>query len=584
MTVPRVLLVWSVTIVCWSASLQARGHGAVPAAGRSSSSASPSAFAKASPDKQPPPRLVIVDDESELEAALAARTPPRDVAVRVTGVSLPDADPAKARLLIFADIANAPRTGALASVAYVLEDERGQVRARGLRRGELRTTPAGSLAFLEVVLLPPGAYRLKLAAMRNNKVGAAQADLTVRVQSAATFRFGDLVVGESVSDDIGSNLSFDRLIRGDRLVASLPFAATGTSSVADLAISVEVAKNAAGAAMISGPAAALSGQETVRVAQAVLDVRALPAGDYVARAVVSVAGKETCRSMAPFTRGQPAAGSAPAPASGTPAGPRSRGVPAPPVPGAGFHAEDVLEAAVLRPFLDELAARASDRAKPAIDRAKAGRFIDAAQAAASGAGDPNDPVTPFLQGLSLLSQKQLQAASDAFRETLRAAPDFFVGAFYIGACYAAGGRDPQAVNAWQTSLVGLDQYPIVFRLLGDALTRMGQADRALEILDEAREKWPADQAIRLHTARAALEAKRYDRVFALVDESMPRQPAADLLFTGMQAAFEQASERTEAPGDEMMVRLRRYRDAYAAAGGTQQALVAEWIAALERKK
>jgi tetratricopeptide (TPR) repeat protein len=237
---------------------------------------------------------------------------------------------------------------------------------------------------------------------------------------------------------------------------------------------------------------------------------------------------------------------------------------------------------VLRPFLDELASRAPDRAKPAIDQAKAGHFTEAAQAAAS--ADPNGAAKPFLQGLSLLSQKQLQAASDAFRETLRAAPDFFVGAFYIGACYAAGGRDPQAVNAWQTSLVGLEQFPVVFRLLAEAMVRMGQPDRALETLDEAIAKWPGDADMRLRTARAALDAKRYDRVFTLVDEAGTGRSSPDLLLAGIQAVYEQASLQAGAPGGEAMGRARRYRDAYAAAGGTRQALVAEWVAVLERKK
>jgi predicted Zn-dependent protease len=316
------------------------------------------------------------------------------------------------------------------------------------------------------------------------------------------------------------------------------------------------------------------------MAQGVLDLRALPAGDYVVRANVSVGGREAARFTAPFTRERAAAAaiasSSPPPAAARPPGTRSA------VPGNAFRSEDVLDRAVLGPFLDELALRVSDRAKPAIEEAKAGRFSEAARSAA--AADPEGPAKPFLQGLSLFSQGQLQSASEAFRDTLRAAPDYFVGAFYIGACYAAGGRDSQAVNAWQTSLVGLEGHPIVFRLLADALTRMGQPERAVEALEEALAKWPDDADVRLRAARAALEARRYDRVFALVDGGLERQPPADLLLAGVRAVFEQVSQRAEAAGDESIARARRYREAYAAAGGTQQALVSEWLAAIERKK
>jgi predicted Zn-dependent protease len=112
---------------------------------------------------------------------------------------------------------------------------------------------------------------------------------------------------------------------------------------------------------------------------------------------------------------------------------------------------------------------------------------------------------------------------------------------------------------------------------------MGQPGRALETLEEAVVKWPDDAAVRLRTARAALDAKRYERVFALVDGAAAARPDPDLVFTGMQAVYEQANQRPGAAGDELVTRARRYRDAYVAAGGTQQALVAEWVAAIERK-
>jgi len=286
---------------------------------------------------------------------------------------------------------------------------------------------------------------------------------------------------------------------------------------------------------------------------------------------------------APFTReGAAAATPAPSIPAAAPTAARPRPGSPPPVPGNAFRPEEVLDPVVLRPFLDELALRAPDRAKPAIEQAKAGRFGEAASTAA--VADPNGPAKPFLQGLSLFSQKQLQAASESFRETLRAAPDYFVGAFYIGACYAAGGRDPQAVNAWQTSLVGLEHYPIVFRLLADAQTRMGRPDRALETIEEALAKWPGDGDVRLRAARAALDARQFDRVFTVVDEGLKGHAAPDLLLAGIQAAYEQVGQRSEPPAGEQVARARRYRDAYVAAGGSQQALVAEWLGAIERKR
>jgi tetratricopeptide (TPR) repeat protein len=346
-------------------------------------------------------------------------------------------------------------------------------------------------------------------------------------------------------------------------------------------MTLELATDGSGAALLAAPIPLIAGQGSGRLAQGVVDVRVLPSGNYVARVSIASAGGEAVRLVAPFSldrsstpAARDAGRDAPAPAAAPPGAT---------VAGAAtaFRLEEVLGAAVVAPFLDDLAPR-SKAAAAAFDHARAGRFADAAGASSS--LEPRDPARPFFEGLSLLSRNQLQAASEAFRETLRAAPDYFVGAFYIGACYAAGGRDTQAVSAWQTSLVGLDQYPIVFRLIAEALLRMRQADRAVEILAEASAKWPDDAELRLRLARAALEGRKYDRVTALADAALPRSPAdPELLFVGMQAIFEQVTQGPGAAQPEDLARLHRYRDAYVSAGGSRQSLVSEWVAAVEKK-
>jgi tetratricopeptide (TPR) repeat protein len=500
-----------------------------------------------------------VDDAAELDGALSARTPPRDVPVRVTAFVLPDEDPAKVSVLVVAEVGVHQERSALASIAVELLDAHGQRRAYALRRLELAPLPSGALAFRDTLTVEPGAYRLRVAALRNSAVGTAEATVGARFQGAGTVRAGDLLIGDLAGDHVAADAGVDRRVGGIRLVASLPL------GVPDLMVTVAVAKDAQASALLSGPAPLLPpGEGRTRIAQAVLDARLLPSGAYLATATVNVAGKEVVRVTAPFAVER---------SSGSIA---SAGLAVP------FSLDEVLEPGVVGPFLDELESRASQRARGAIGQAKAGHFVEAADSVPP--GDSDDPARPFLLGLSLISRKQLQAASDAFREALRAAPDFFVGAFYIGACYAAGGRDPQAVNAWQTSLVGLDDYPVVFRLLGDALSRMGRPDRAVETLDEALSKWPDDRVIRLRLAKAALDARRYDRVFEVVDGGLARAGASpDLLLAGMQAIVERVTRTTDSGQDDPLVRLRRYRDAYVAAGGQQQPLVAEWVAAVEKK-
>ncbi|HEY3381201.1 MAG TPA: tetratricopeptide repeat protein [Vicinamibacterales bacterium] len=523
---------------------------------------------------QQPPRIVLVDDTTELDAALTSRMPPRDVPIRIAAFTLPADDSAAVRLLILAELDASQATGSrLASVAFALDDERGQRRAHALRRLELRQTASGTLAFADVVTVPPGAYRLRLAMLRNSRVGTADAKVAARLQTAASCRFGDVLIGETAGADAPIAMTTDQRVRGGTLVASLPIGFDGEPP-SDVAIGVEIAKDRSGAAIVSMPMPLAFGAGNSRLAQAVLDARLLPAGEYTARVGVSVGGREAAQLVAPFSLeradGALSPGPRPGPASGAAAA------------APAFRPDEVLDPAVLGPFLDDLAMRAPGHVRPAIEQAKAGRFVEAA--AMLTARDPKDPAGPFLHGLSLFSQKQLQPASEDFRLALRASPEFFVGAFFIGACYAAGGRDPQAINAWQTSLVGLDQYPVVYRLLAEAMTRLGQTNRVLDTLEEALSKWPDNRPIRLRLAVAALEGRYYDRVLEYVDAGIARPPAdTDLLFVGMQAIFERVTQRDPARASDSLARLRRYRDAYVESGGSRQSLVAEWVIAVEKK-
>ena len=157
-----------------------------------------------------------------------------------------------------------------------------------------------------------------------------------------------------------------------------------------------------------------------------------------------------------------------------------------------------------------------------------------------------------------------------------------MGAFYIGACYAAGGMDDGAVNAWQTSLIGLAQHPAVYRLLADGLIRMGQPERARAIVQEAAEKWPDDERLLAQAMRVNLEAGRYEQALDAADRILDREPSdTATLFLAMRSVFQAALDGKDLRAAGLMPKLERYQELYVAAGGAQQALVAEWVAYLK---
>ena len=85
----------------------------------------------------------------------------------------------------------------------------------------------------------------------------------------------------------------------------------------------------------------------------------------------------------------------------------------------------------------------------------------------------------------------LESAAAAFRTAIKIASDFPPAAVYLGACYAAGGRDREAAGAWQLVLALGQEDAVVYRLTADALLRLGDAAAADDVLKDAVRAFPA---------------------------------------------------------------------------------------------
>ncbi|MCA1561266.1 MAG: hypothetical protein LC804_13730, partial [Acidobacteria bacterium] len=214
--------------------------------------------------------------------------------------------------------------------------------------------------------------------------------------------------------------------------------------------------------------------------------------------------------------------------------------------------------------------------RPALDHARAGRF-DALMADLAGA-KPDQLAPTFLRGLALYSRGDLEAAAGQFRQALRLSSDFFPAAFYLGACYAAGGRDREAAGAWQTSLVTETDAPFVYTLLGDALLRLNEAEQATDILAEASSLWPGNEQVRLKLATAYAMGGRGADSLEMLDRHLAAHPADhERLFLAMRVLYEaRAAGGSIASPAEDLQRFTTYAAAYDAANGPQQALVDQW--------
>jgi tetratricopeptide (TPR) repeat protein len=248
-----------------------------------------------------------------------------------------------------------------------------------------------------------------------------------------------------------------------------------------------------------------------------------------------------------------------------------------------FDRSAVLTPQVVGFFMErmEFATRGEANPGPAVDHARAGRFDEAIEALTSRSGTV--PST-FLAGLALYAKGELEPAAAKFRETLRLDSEFFPAAFYLGSCYAAGGRDQEAVGAWQLSLVTQSDAPFIFTLLADALLRLRDTAQALDVLNEAAAQWPEDDEVEIRIGTAlALSGKRAEALPKFEAYLAKHPDDQERHFIALRTLYEaRASGKPVRTAEEDRALFTRWAAAYAATKGPQQALIDQWMRAMSR--
>ena len=147
--------------------------------------------------------------------------------------------------------------------------------------------------------------------------------------------------------------------------------------------------------------------------------------------------------------------------------------------------------------------------------------------------------------------------------------EFFSAAFYLGACYAAGGRDREAAGAWQTVAHHRVDAPFVYTLLGDALLRLRDMDQAIDMLTKARTLWPADDEVQVRLGTALVMANKPADALKVLEPYLATHPDDhERHFLALRALYEARSRRqADRTTDEDRALFIRYADAYAAAKG-----------------
>lgn len=504
-----------------------------------------------------------------------------EIPLRVTAYTFPERDGGGLRILIAAEIQRQDGGRGPIAVGYALMGPNGETVGSQFEQ-ELKT-PIGddrTQAYVTAISArAAGVYGLKLAVADDaGRAGSVEHAFRAQLTSIGQARAGDLLIGESAGPAKGTTQPTvsGEFVDAESLHGYVELHADSPDAWKGLDVAFEIAAREDSRALDSTVVRIdeASGSSSRRAGEGVLSISLLPPGEYYARAVVRTGGKKPTQLVRPFRIVRSST------TAGAPDG-RGRGNARTAAPFsvriAPFQRTSVLGQPVVSAFVDRMNADSRTPVpQDVMNLARSGQ-LDLAARSADSAG--HALAAAFLHGLSLYAKGDFETAAERFREAIKADSEFFPAIFYLGACYAANGRDRDAAAAWQTSLVNESSTtPLVYALLGDALLRQRQIERALDILNEAAERWPDDADVQpRHGTALAMAGKSTEALEVLARHLERHRADTERLFIALRLLYDvRSSGRSPNTLEEDRARFEEYAARYAAAGGEQTELVDRW--------
>lgn len=515
--------------------------------------------------------------EEQLVDVLRSPVAVSDLPLRLTTfVSQPQAG-GKLEVVLAAEVGQAGAAAETFTVGYVAVDGEGKLAAS--RAEAVRLSPAAGstgrpLEYLAAIQVDPGIYSLRFGVIdASGRRGSVVRELRAWQIEGEPFAVGDLVVGSLPGDDRRVRPGVEPHVAGD-VLAYVDLYASAPATFEAASVALEIAETPDGPALLAIQAPVGPGRHAgSRVAGGALAARLLPPGRYLARARIARAGAPAGTLIRPFVVEPGAAG-----------GLVSMATPDGPIPGftislgrvAPFDPTALAGREILGPMFDQLAQRSAPL-KDAVAEARASRY-GAAAVEALAAGDQE--AAAFLKGLDWYFKGQLDQAVNQL--TIAAGPrrTFFPAALYLGASFAAAGRDTDAAGVWQLGLGTEPRPPTVYVLLADARLRTGQAQAAVDVLQPAYQRLPTDDDIGRRLAAAYLLVGRVADAVRVLDGYLSRHMTdQDALFAAVVARYSLSMATKVTLPESDLARLAAYTRAYT---GTQRPLLDKYVAVLRR--
>ena len=431
-------------------------------------------------------------------------------------------DPAgdnKVRLTIAAQVGQPGAAKGEFMVGFILISPENKVAASWGNKVAL--SPLGSsanepLAFEGSTVVDPGIYSLRVGVVdEEGRRGSVVREVSAWKMSGEALAFGDLVVGNGGSG-VTLRAAVEPHLSGETLAAYLELYSNAPATFDSTVVTVDIADDADSRALTSLDVRVQPGSKpTTRIASGVMPLSLLPPGRYVARARVLRDGKAIGVMARPFVL-ERAAGGTVVSATRRMDAAKAFAATLPP-----FDRQAVLGRDFVAGLLD-IAEKRSATLKDAIGEAREGRYGAGALEALS-AGDQT--VAAFLRGLDLFSKGQWNPAATQLQIAAGDRREFFPAAFYLGATFAALGRDRDAAGVWQIALGTEPRPAVVYAMVADARLRDGQAQAAVDILKPAYDKDSANEELSRRLAMAYMLVQNYSAAIPILDATIARRPA-----------------------------------------------------------
>ena len=504
--------------------------------------------------------------EETLMDALKSPFGVAEIPLRLTTFTQKDPTSDKARVIIAAEVGQPGGAPEEFTVGYVLLDDEGKV-VSGTADKRTLSVPEGvensPRDYLTEVVVEPGNYSLRFGVVdAEGRRGGIIREVNAWKLGGEEFALGDLLIGDAGADGTRRiRPGVEPRVRGN-VAAFLEMYSTAETALEGTAVNLEIADDQDAPALLTVPAQLIpSKQPNQRIAQGTISPAMLPPGRYIARARVSRGGNVAGVLVRPFVLDA-----------------SSAGAPMPFLRGnvGRFDPKIPMQRDFLTGMLDAVE-KQSPGLKGPLTEARAGRYGAAALEALT-SGD--QIAAAFFKGLDWYSKGQLNEAATQFALAAGPRREFFPAAFYLGATFAAGGRDRDAAGIWQLAIGKEPRPPITYVLLADARLRDGQADSVVDILRPAYERNPGDGDIGQRYMSALLITGRYEEALPVLDQHIQKNPSDQVaLFAAVFAQYHVViREKLSLPAAEQ-AKLARYVKSYQ---GPYQPLLAKYLEIIRR--